>query len=285
MSKKNAYLSQKHCSPAIILIGAQLGENIGSVARAMLNFGLTDLRLVSPRPGWQLERAFKASAGADALIENRREFSSTNDAIADLSFVVATSARARDMVKAVLTPAEVAKRIEGLASAHEDARAGILFGCERTGLDNDDISKADVLCRVPLNPDFSSLNLAQAVLLLSYELYKVTDKTTMEVLPTPDTRPANRDEVLGMFSHLEAALDSSGFLAPEEKKPAMMRNIRNMFHRASLTEQDIRTFRGMINSMLRWPRDIDNGEIRVRVGEISKGVSENTASPERQEDS
>jgi len=277
MIKKSDCEGHNTAPPAIILVGAQLGENIGAVARAMLNFGLTDLRLVTPRPGWQLERAFKASAGADALIENRREYASTDNAIADLSFVVATSARSRDMVKPVLTPSEVAKRIFELSDSHEGAKAGILFGCERTGLDNEDISKADILCRVPLNPAFSSLNLAQAVLLMCYELYKITDRTATEALPTPDTRPASKDEVLGMFSHLEAALDSSGFLAPPEKKPAMMRNIRNLFHRATLTEQDVRTLRGMINSMLRWPRDVDNGEIRARVGQISKGESENTS--------
>lgn len=155
MSKKTAYFKSDLTAPAIILVGAQLGENIGTVARAMLNFGLTDLRLVHPRAGWQLDRAIKASAGADAVIENRREFDDLDGAIADLDFVVATSARLRDMVKPVMTPARVAVEIQNKAKIA--ANTGIVFGCERTGLDNEDISRADVLCQVPINPDFSSL--------------------------------------------------------------------------------------------------------------------------------
>ncbi len=270
MSKKTAQIRSDSAAPAIILVGAQLGENIGTVARAMLNFGLTDLRLVQPRAGWQLERAIKASAGADALINNRREFQDLDAAIADLGYVVATSARPRDMVKPVMSPARVAVEIQNKAKIR--SKTGIVFGCERTGLDNEDISRADVLCQVPINPDFSSLNLAQAVLLLSYEWYQHANDAVDESLPLPDTRPAQHTEITGMFTHFEAALDASGFLAPPEKKPAMMRNIRNMFLRASLTEQDIRTFRGIINSLLRWPRSEDHSEIKRRVGRIAMGL-------------
>ncbi len=275
MSKKTAHFKSDLAAPAIILVGAQLGENIGTVARAMLNFGLTDLRLVRPRAGWQLDRAIKASAGADALINNRREFDDLDAAIADLGYVVATSARPRDMVKPVMTPARVAVEIQSRAKIA--AKTGIVFGCERTGLDNEDISRADVLCQVPINPDFSSLNLAQAVLLLSYEWYQHAHMAVAEDLPLPDTRPAKHAEITGMFTHFEAALDASGFLAPAEKKPAMMRNIRNMFLRASLTEQDIRTFRGIINSLLRWPRSEDHSEITRRVGRIAMGFADNDA--------
>ncbi len=270
MSKKAKIFKSDLAAPTIILVGAQLGENIGTVARAMLNFGLTDLRLVHPRAGWQLDRAIKASAGADALIENRREFDDLDGAIADLDFVVATSARLRDMVKPVMTPARVAVEIQN--KARMAAKTGIVFGCERTGLDNEDISRADVLCQVPINPDFSSLNLAQAVLLLSYEWYQHANTAVAEDLPLPDTRPAKHAEITGMLTHFEAALDASGFLAPPEKKPAMMRNIRNMFLRARLTEQDIRTFRGIINSLLRWPRNEDHSEIKRRVGRIAMGL-------------
>ena len=150
-------------------------------------------------------------------------------------------------------------------------KSGVLFGPERTGLDNEDISLADAICRVPLNPDFSSLNLAQAVLLIGYEWFQTADTTPSAQLPVPDTRPANRAELHGMFSHFEAALDAAGFLAPPEKKPAMARNLRNMFHRASLTEQDVRTFRGVINALLRWPRGADDRTIKPRVTAISKG--------------
>ena len=261
-------------APAIILVGSQLGENIGTVARAMLNFGLTDLRLVNPRDGWQYERALKASAGASALIENHRLYESVAAATEDLGFLVATTARSRDMVKPVLTPQKVAAEMRQRQKGNPELQSGILFGPERTGLDNDDISLSDAICRVPLNPAFSSLNLAQAVLLLGYEWYQAADETPEIRHEMPDTRPATRGEVNGMFTHLETALDAAGFLAPPEKAPAMARNIRNMFHRAGLTEQDVRTFRGMINALLRWPRGAQDVELKPRVAAISRGEAD-----------
>ena len=257
--------------PAVILVGSQLGENIGTVARAMLNFGLTDLRLVNPREGWQMERALKASAGAEQLIDNHRLYDSVAEATADLGFLVATTARLRDMVKPVLTPALVAQEMRARAAAHSGLQSGILFGPERTGLDNDDISLSDAICRVPLNPDFSSLNLAQAVLLLGYEWYQAGDSTPPLQTDTTEAEAASRGEVNAMFAHLEAALDAAGFLAPPEKKPAMARNIRNMFHRAGLTKQDVQTFRGIVNALLRWPRGPQDDALKPRVAAISRG--------------
>lgn len=262
-----------NASPAIILVGAQLGENIGTVARAMLNFGLTDLRLVSPRAGWQMERAVKAAAGAEGLINNHRMFESVADATADLGFVVATTARQRDMVKPVLTPAKLA--VEMRARQNDThPQSGILFGCERTGLDNEDISLADAICSVPLNPDFSSLNLAQAVLLMGYEYYQAADETPDTQLDMQDARPATRGEINAMFEHMEAALDAAGFLAPPEKKPAMARNIRNIYNRAGLTEQDVQTLRGIINALLRWPRGAQDKLLKPRVAAISRGLAD-----------
>jgi tRNA/rRNA methyltransferase len=262
-----------NASPAIILVGAQLGENIGTVARAMLNFGLTDLRLVSPRAGWQMERAVKAAAGAEGLIDNHRMFDSVADATADLGFVVATTARQRDMVKPVLTPAKLA--VEMRARQNDThPQSGILFGCERTGLDNEDISLADAICSVPLNPDFSSLNLAQAVLLMGYEYYQAADETPDTQLDMQDARPATRGEINAMFEHMEAALDAAGFLAPPEKKPAMARNIRNIYNRAGLTEQDVQTLRGIINALLRWPRGAQDKLLKPRVAAISRGLAD-----------
>jgi tRNA/rRNA methyltransferase len=262
-----------NASPAIILVGAQLGENIGTVARAMLNFGLTDLRLVSPRAGWQMERAVKAAAGAEGLIDNHRMFESVADATADLGFVVATTARQRDMVKPVLTPAKLA--VEMRARQNDThPQSGILFGCERTGLDNEDISLADAICSVPLNPDFSSLNLAQAVLLMGYEYYQAADETPDTQLDMQDARPATRGEINAMFEHMEAALDAAGFLAPPEKKPAMARNIRNIYNRAGLTEQDVQTLRGIINALLRWPRGAQDKLLKPRVAAISRGLAD-----------
>ena len=265
MNEKSAY------PPVIILVGAQLGENIGTVARAMLNFGLTDLRLVNPRPGWQMERALKASAGAEALIENHRLFDIVADAIEDLGYVVATTARLRDMVKPVLTPAKIAQEMHQRQLANKSLRCGILFGCERTGLDNEDISMSDAICRVPLNPEFSSLNLAQSVLLMGYEYFQAADSTPEVRLELHEAQPATRGEVNAMFEHLEAALDAAGFLSPPEKKPAMARNIRNLFHRAGMTEQDVQTFRGIVNALLRWPRGPRDAALKPRVAAISRG--------------
>jgi tRNA/rRNA methyltransferase len=260
-------------APVVILVGAQLGENIGTVARAMLNFGLTDLRLVNPREGWQLERARKAASGAEVLIDHHRLYDSVAAATEDLGFLVATTARIRDMVKPVLTPARVASEIRAREQGGA-IKSGILFGPERTGLDNEDISLSDAICRVPLNPEFSSLNLAQAVLLMGYEWYQAADDTPDVKELMPDTRPATRGEMNAFFAHFEAALDASGFLAPPEKKPAMARNLRNLFHRASMTEQDVRTFRGIINSLLRWPRGARDSQLKPRVGAIARGETD-----------
>ncbi len=258
--------------PVIILLGTQLGENIGMVARAMLNFGLDELRLVAPRAGWCRERAHKSAAGADALIDAHQAFATLEAAIADLHFLVATTARARDMVKPVVTPQAAIKQIR--AHNHSGVKTGILFGPERTGLDNEALSHADILCRVPLNPHFSSLNLAQAVLLFAYEWHLYADDTPAHSLPMPDTYPAERGALIAMFAHLEAALDATGFLSPPEKRPAMVRNIRNLFHRAQLTAQDIRTFRGIINALLRWPDKGGDKEIRARMAAISRGQTD-----------
>ena len=235
--------------PSVILVAPQLGENIGTAARAMLNFGLTDLRIVSPRDGWPNERARAASSGADLVLDNARLCSATQEAVADLDYVIATTARSRDMVKPVLTPeAAVKKLCEVIASG---GRAGLLFGPERTGLTNDDIALSDATLMVPVNPAFASLNLAQAVLLMSYEWFKAGDATAAEQLDYLNGRPANKEELLGFFEHLEGALDSAGFLKPPEKKPTMILNLRNMWQRASLSEQEVRTLRGVVAALTR----------------------------------
>ncbi len=234
-------------APAIILVRPQLGANIGAAARAMLNFGLSELRLVAPRDGWPNEHALKAASGANALIEKAQLFDTVSDAVADLDYVVATTARPRDMVKHVFTPEEGAARLKQTMA--EGGRPGVLFGAERAGLHNDDIALADAIITAPLNPGFSSLNLGQAVLLLSYEWRRQHDTTPADVLTMNDTRPATKAELGGFFGHLEQALDETGFLLPEEKRPGMVRNIRNMFQRAELTEQEVRTLRGVVAAL------------------------------------
>ena len=233
--------------PAIILVEPQLGENIGAAARAMLNFGLTDLRLVRPRDGWPSAKATAAASGADTVLDAARVFETTEDAIADLQHLCAATARRRDMLKTVVTAERAALDIRGAAAAGETS--GVLFGPERAGLTNDDVSLADCLLTVPLNPAYASLNLAQAVLLVAYEWFRAGDATPAALLEEGRARPANKDELVGFFKHLECELDASGFLFVAEKRPSMGRNIRSMFQRAGLMEQEVRALRGMVASL------------------------------------
>jgi tRNA/rRNA methyltransferase len=230
--------------PAIVLVAPQLGENIGAAARAMLNCGLGDLRLVRPRDGWPNAKALAAASGADAVIERARLFDSASEAIADLQRVYAATARHRGMIKRVATPRRAASEIRKAAARGE--AVGILFGPERTGLHNDDIALADAVISVPLNPGFASLNLAQSVLILAYEWFQAADATAPTRLVTNETRPATKAELLNFFAHLEDRLDDCGFLRNVEKRPSMVRNIRNLFQRAALTRQEVRTLHGIV---------------------------------------
>ena len=236
-------------SPAVILVEPQLGENIGMVARAMLNCGLTDLRLVNPRDGWPNDKAGKTASGASVVLDNVRVFESTKDAVADLNFVLATTARARDMTKDVFTARAAAGEMR--TNIANDVHCGVLFGKEAVGLHNDDVALADAILMVPLNPAFSSLNLAQAVLLMGYEWFQ----SALKQAPASeevrlDTRPATKDELIGMCEHLERELDECGFLALPDKRPTMVRNLRNMFQRARMTDQEVRTMRGVISGLV-----------------------------------
>ncbi len=236
--------------PAIILVDPQLGENIGMCARAMLNNELTDLRLVRPRDGWPSEKAFSASSGALEKGVVVRVFDTTDAAIADLQGVYATTARPRSMTQVVMTPRAAAGDMRERVA--RDQKLGILFGAERKGLHNDDVALSDVVIEAPLNPAYSSLNLAQAVLLVGYEWYQagVVKPPVEQVMG--DTRPATREELAGFFGHLERELDDCGFLRPVEKRPTMVRNIRNIFLRANLTEQEVRTLRGVIVGLVKY---------------------------------
>ena len=233
--------------PAIILVDPQLGENIGTAARAMLNCGLTDLRLVRPRDGWPSEKARSAASGADAVIDGARLYDSTTEAIADLNRVYATTARQRGMIKRVATPRRAAGEMRKTFAAGE--KVGILFGRERSGLENDDIALADAVIAVPLNPAFASLNLAQAVLLVGYEWFQAGDKTPANRLIVNETGPATKAELMNFFAQLEKRLIASGFLRNEEKRPSMVRNIRNMFQRTGLTHQEIQTLHGIVGEL------------------------------------
>ncbi len=238
-------------APAIILVQPQLGENIGMCCRAMLNNGLHDLRLVRPRDGWPSDKARAAASGADQVVDNARVFDSTADAVADLQRVFAATARPRDSVQTVMTPREAAPDIH--AAAQRNIKAGVLFGPEAKGLANDDVMMADTILAVPLNPAFKSLNLAQAVFCVGYEWYQAgLDLAAWHAaVPGRDSVPATKQELLHMFEHLESELDNCGFLRPPEKRPAMVLNIRTMFQRAQLTDQEVRTMRGVISGLTR----------------------------------
>ncbi|HEY0526096.1 MAG TPA: RNA methyltransferase [Stellaceae bacterium] len=230
--------------PAVILVHPQLGENIGTAARAMFNCGLTDLRLVRPRDGWPSEKARAAASGADPVIDNARLYDTAEEAVADLHRVYATTARERHMVKRVVTPRQAAAEMRGIAA--DGQNFGVLFGAERAGLTNDHVGLADAIVAVPLNPSFSSLNLAQAVLLVGYEWFTAGDATAPEVLPVGDSRPATKAELHEFFAHLEEELDRTGFLRNVEKRPTTVRNVRTLFERADCTEQELRTLHGIV---------------------------------------
>ncbi len=232
--------------PAIILVGPQLGENIGTAARAMLNCGLTDLRLVAPRDGWPNPQAWAPAVGAHGVLEQARVFPTLTTAVADLRRVYATSARHRDMVKPVLTPRQAAAEIH--AKSVQGERSGILFGPERTGLSNDEVVLAHRLVEVPLNPDFSSLNLAQAVLILAYEWWQARPASESPAQPS-GVLLATHAELTGFYAHLERALDATGFFKTPELRPSMVRNLRNLFLRADLTEQEVRTLHGVLTAL------------------------------------
>lgn len=237
--------------PEIILVHPQIGENIGTTARAMLNCGLRNLRLVRPREAWPNEKAVASSSGATDVLEGAKLFDTTADAVADLSRVYATTARPRDMVKPVLSPRAAGHEI--LDYQKSGGSVGILFGAERSGLDNDDVALADAIIEVPMNPDFSSLNLAQAVLICAYEwrLAGAAEDGGAPRRGRPHAEAATKAELLGFFEHLEAELDRAGFLYPPEKRPRMVRNIRNLFARADLTEQEVKTLRGIVASLVK----------------------------------
>ena len=232
--------------PAIILVEPQLGENIGTAARAMLNCGLEDLRLVRPRDGWPSEKAVSAASGADSVLESARLYPSVAAAISDLVHVYAATARDRGMVRREVTPRCAAAEMRAWLAGGEPC--GVLIGPERTGLVNDDVALADTVLTVPLNPAFSSLNLAQAVLIVGYEWFTSGAAGPPETLRRGGSRPATKEELLNFFDHLEEELEENGFLRNRESRPSMVRNLRSLFQRAQCTEQELRTLHGIVTA-------------------------------------
>ena len=233
--------------PAIVLVEPQLGENIGMVARAMANFGLSDLRLVSPRDGWPNERAVAAASRADHVIEAARLYDSVEAAVADLTFVYATTARARDSFKPVREPETAAANLRARIGAGQPA--GILFGRERFGLSNEEVGLADEIVTFPVDPDFASLNIAQAVLLMSYAWRMAgSADVTKPRFSAPEVPPARKEDLHRLLEHLETSLDRNGYFYPEHKREALAQKLRTMLTKAGFSEPEVRTMRGVIRS-------------------------------------
>jgi tRNA/rRNA methyltransferase len=235
-------------APVVILVRPQLGENIGMAARAMLNCGLGEMRLVAPRDAWPNERAARAASGADAVLTGARLFDDVASAVADLHRVYATSARSRELTQRIAPPREAAADMARAVAARR--RVGLMFGPERTGLDNEDLAHADTVITIPLNPAFSSLNLAQAVLLVAYEWSQAVGAAGTTRLSANDAAIASRGELEEFVQRLEAELDEAGFFKVAAKKPRMMLNIRALFSRAEATDQEIRTLHGIVSELV-----------------------------------
>jgi tRNA/rRNA methyltransferase len=240
-------------TPIVVLVRPQLGENIGMAARAMLNCGLSTLRLVAPRDGWPNPKAQRAASGADIVLDRAQLFGTVGEAVADLERVVATTARNRELSQRIVTARRAAAEMRGWIEGGD--KVGILFGPERTGLTNDDMVEADTALSIPLNPQFSSLNVAQAVLLVAYEWAAAGEATPAERMSEHSARPATKDELQNLFAHLERALDQSGFLRNRAMRPAMVKNLRAFLQRAGMTEQEVRSFHGVIKYLAKHKHD------------------------------
>jgi len=231
-------------APAIVLVRPQLGENIGKAARAMLNFGLTDLRLVTPRDGWPNPAAGPAASGADIVLERARVFDSVAEAVADCTHVYATTVRKRGLVVPVVTPEDAAQEIR-----RQPESSAILFGAERSGLETDEVAIAGKILTVPINPEFRSLNLAQAVILVAYEWSKQGNV----VMPTEseDREPqATQGQLEGLIGQLEQSLDAAGYFYPPDRTPATKNTIRTILTKAQWSNREVQALRGMIRTLV-----------------------------------
>jgi tRNA/rRNA methyltransferase len=233
-------------TPVIILNATQMAENIGAAARVMANFGLSDLRLVNPRDGWPQERAWALASGAEWPLNAARVFDSVAEAIADLQLVFATTARPRELQLPVLTPRQAAGELASAVAAGE--RVGVLFGGERAGLETADIALCQAVVTLPVDPRFRSLNLAQTVAITAYE-WRLTQTDAPPAAFRAGAPPADGAAMLGLYDHLETELEAAGFFHPPEKKPSMVQNLRAALARASFTDQEARTFRGVITAL------------------------------------
>lgn len=236
-------------APIVILVNPQLGENIGAAARAMANFGLSELRLVAPRDGWPNPAAEAMAAHAVHIIHNAKIYKTTEEAVVDIEWLLATTARPRDMEKPVMAPREA------MVEALDMGKVGLMFGPERTGLVNEDIVRASAIINIPVNPDYASLNIAQALVITAYEWFVAAGG---EVLPPTGegNPPATMAEVEGLLGHLEALLNKANFYQVAHKKEKMDQNIRNIFTRSRLSHQEVQTLRGILRSIHELKEDV-----------------------------
>ncbi|MET1756255.1 RNA methyltransferase [Novosphingobium sp. RD2P27] len=234
--------------PVIVLVRPQLGENIGKAARAMLNFGLTEMRLVTPRDGWPNPSAGPAAAGADVVLNGAEVFSSLADAVSDCGNVYATTVRKRGVTKPVVTPEEAASEVHTASG-----RSAYVFGPERSGLETEDVALARAILTVPINPEFGSLNLAQAVILCAYEWSKQTElsqPTIEDLLP-----PAPQEDLEGLIGHLERLLEAKNYFWPEPRAETNRLTLRNLLTKPAWNHLEVRTFRGILSSLERDRRE------------------------------
>jgi len=229
--------------PVIVLVRPQLGQNIGKAARAMLNFGLTELRLVAPRDGWPNPDAGPSASGADVVLEQAKVFATTAEAIADCSTVYASTVRRRDLVMPVITPEEMAGAI-----AAAEQRSAILFGPERSGLETEEVALANAIVTVPINPEFASLNLAQAVILLAYEWSK---RSALAQPPAKDLEaPAPHGELEGLIGQLDAELVAKGYFHPPSRTQATRNTLRTIFTKTGWSSREVKAVRGIIRALV-----------------------------------
>ena len=244
--------------PVIVLVRPQLGENIGKAARAMLNFGLTDMRLVTPRDGWPNPSAGPAAAGADIVLEQAKVYATTAEAVADCAHVHATTVRKRGVTKPVIGADEAGRQVHTLAGRH-----AIIFGPERSGLETEDVALARNILTVPINPEFGSLNLAQAVILVAYEWARIgreiggagenlVQPTQEDTLP-----PAPQEELEGMIAHFEKLLETRNYFFPYSRAEATRRTLRGLLTKPGWNHLEVRTLRGILSSLERPPEDQD----------------------------
>ena len=248
MSEPSSPSTSTGGAPVIILNAPQLAENIGAVARVMANFGLSELRLVNPRDGWPQERAWALASGAEWPLNDARVFESVAEAIADLQTVLATTARPRELTLPEQTPRSAAAGLSEAVARGE--RVGLVYGGERAGLETADIAHCQAVVTIPIDPRFRSLNLGQAVAINAYEWWTtVTEAAPPSFRPGPG--PATGEAMLGLYEHLERELDTAGFFHPPEKTPNMIQNLRSALAKAHFTDQEVRTFRGVVTALSR----------------------------------